>query len=108
MNSSSLSYRLAPSGATHTLHRHQSAPGRPGPGQVLIRIAAASLNYRDLLTLQDTAGNREGLVPLSDGAGTVLAVGAGVTRWREGARVSPGFFPAWRDGAFSPAVLAQH
>jgi NADPH:quinone reductase-like Zn-dependent oxidoreductase len=107
MNTPSLSFRLAPSGAAHTLRRHQDARGQPGAGQVLIRVAAASLNYRDLLTLQDTAGNREGLVPLSDAAGTVLAVGAGVTRWKAGDRVSPGFFPAWRDGAFSPAVLAQ-
>lgn len=107
MNPVPQSYRLAPNGATHTLRRHEGAAGQPGPGQVLVQIAAASLNYRDLLTLQDTAGNRAGLVPLSDGAGTVLALGSGVTRWKVGDRVSPGFFPAWHDGAFSPAVLAQ-
>lgn len=107
MFTASDSYRLAPAGAIHTLRRHRGEPGLPGEGQVLIGMAAASLNYRDLLTLHDTTANREGVIPLSDGAGTVLAVGAGVRHWQVGDRVSPGFFPAWRDGRFTPAALAQ-
>jgi hypothetical protein len=52
------------------------------------------------------ASNRDGLVPLSDGAGTVVAIGSGVTRWRVGDRVSVNFFPTWRAGVFSPTALA--
>jgi NADPH:quinone reductase-like Zn-dependent oxidoreductase len=70
-------------------------------------MAAASLNYRDLLNQQDTASTQDGLVPLSDGAGTVVAVGAGVTRWKVGDRVIPNFFPGWVDGPFNPAYLSN-
>lgn len=74
---------------------------------MLVRVGAASLNYRDLLVLRDTASNRDGLIPLSDGAGTVVAVGSGVQRWAIGDRVSVNFFPAWRSGRFSPEILAN-
>lgn len=100
-------YRLAKSGASLVLARGESAAPAPGPGQVLLRVGAASLNYRDLLVLQDTQKNREGLIPLSDGAGTVVAVGAEVTRWKAGDRVSPNFFPDWHGGAFSTAYHAK-
>jgi len=71
----------------------------PGPGQVLVRVRAASLNYRD----QMVADGRYGrvllpLMPLSDGAGEIAAVGAGVTRWRTGDRVAGTFFQGWRTG----------
>lgn len=101
MTLNSRNYRLAKSGTSLVLARGESAVPAPGPGQVLLRVGAASLNYRDLLVLQDTRKNREGLVPLSDGAGTVVAVGAEVTRWKTGDRVSPSFFPDWHGGAFS-------
>ncbi|MBB2487520.1 NAD(P)-dependent alcohol dehydrogenase [Mitsuaria sp. WAJ17] len=76
-------------------------------GQVLLQVKAASLNYRDLLTLQGAANGaaRDGLVPLSDAVGTVLAVGDGVQGWQVGDRASPNFFPAWVDGRFDPAHL---
>jgi len=69
----------------------------PGPGQVLVRMRAASLNYRDLLIARN---RKEGfpLVPLSDGAGEVAAVGAGVTRVSTGDRVAGTFFQNWPDG----------
>ena len=71
------------------------------PEDVLVRIEAASLNYRDLMILRGQYGNvREGLVPLSDGAGIVAEVGKEVTRWREGDRVAPNFFRDWIDGPF--------
>lgn len=79
----------------------------PGPGQILIRVGAASLNYRDWLVLHGLRDTRPGLIPLSDAAGTVVAVGAGVRLWREGDRVSPGFFADWRDGAFLPHHMAS-
>jgi NADPH:quinone reductase-like Zn-dependent oxidoreductase len=107
MTTNARNFHLSSSGSTLSLRRGDSAVPGPGPRQVLIRIAAASLNYRDLLTLQDAGSNRDGLIPLSDGAGTVVAVGSGVTRWKDGDRVSPNFFPAWHGGGFSQAILAR-
>lgn len=73
----------------------------PGPGQVLLRMRAASLNYRDLLVPFRGYGAHTGtlpLIPLSDGVGEVIEVGAGVTRVRAGERVCPCFTQGWIDG----------
>lgn len=71
----------------------------PGPGEVLLHIKAASLNYRDLLTVQGMGGVTElPLVPFSDGAAEVEAVGEGVSRVKVGDKVCPLFFPTWTDG----------
>lgn len=80
---------------------------KPGPQQVLIRIGAVSLNYRDLLVLKDSDSNPEGLIPLSDGAGTIVSVGDRVTRWKAGDRVSPNFFPDWHSGSFLETYLGK-
>jgi len=62
-------------------------------------MRAASLNYRDLLTVQGKGGPfRLPLIPFSDGAGEVAAVGEGVTRIAVGDRVCPLFFQSWFDG----------
>ncbi|MGE0712666.1 MAG: NAD(P)-dependent alcohol dehydrogenase [Planctomycetota bacterium] len=73
----------------------------PGPGQVVVGVRAASLNYRDLMMVQGRYDPRQALplVPLSDGAGEVLAVGAGVTRVSVGARVAGVFNQGWLAGA---------
>lgn len=74
----------------------------PGPGQVTVRMRAASLNYRDLMTVQGKGGvTRLPLIPFSDGAGEVIAVGAGVSRVAAGDRVCPMFFQSWIDGKVS-------
>jgi len=68
---------------------------RQGPGQVLLRMKAASLNYRDLFVARRGYGPGTGelpLVPVSDGVGEVLEVGTGVTRVAPGDRVCPDFF----------------
>lgn len=72
----------------------------PKPGEVLIRIRAASLNYRDVMVVSGTYNPRMKLpaVPFSDGAGEVAAVGDGVTRWQVGDRVCPIFAQGWHDG----------
>jgi NADPH:quinone reductase-like Zn-dependent oxidoreductase len=71
----------------------------PGPGQVTVRIRAASLNFRDLLTVQGKGGvTKLPLIPCSDGAGEVTAIGEGVTRIAVGDRVCPMFFQSWFDG----------
>lgn len=73
----------------------------PGPGEVLLRLKAASLNFRDLVVPKRGYGALTGtlpLVPVSDGVGEVVAVGAGVTRARVGDRVCPMFMPRWTGG----------
>lgn len=92
----------------------------PGPGQILVRVEAASLNYRDLLVARNTYRWSAPLpfVPASDMAGTVLAVGGGVQRWRGGERVISTFVAGWLDGAApaashslgvpGPGMLATH
>jgi NADPH:quinone reductase-like Zn-dependent oxidoreductase len=76
----------------------------PGPGQVLVRMTAASLNYRDYATV--TLGQVPlPLVPCSDGCGHVEAIGAGVRRVRVGDRVAPLFFQGWLSGAPTPELL---
>lgn len=77
----------------------------PGPGQVLIRVRAVSLNYRDLLVVQGRYDPHLPLprIPCSDGAGEVLAVGPGVERVRPGDRVVGMFLQGWQEGALTAA-----
>jgi len=72
----------------------------PGPGEVLLKMKAASLNYRDLLIAEDRYGGRFKLplVPLSDGCGEVVELGEGVSRVAIGDRVAPIFFQNWLSG----------
>ncbi len=73
---------------------------RPGPGQALVRLKAASLNYRDLLTVEGKYNPKQKLplIPCSDGAGEVVEVGEGVTRVAPGDRVCANFAPRWISG----------
>jgi len=93
-------YRIHELGGTGGLRREELPEPKPGPGQVLVRVRATSLNYRDLMTLKGTYSRNLPLplVPLSDGAGEVAEVGPGVTRFRPGDRVAGCFMTAWGDG----------
>jgi D-arabinose 1-dehydrogenase-like Zn-dependent alcohol dehydrogenase len=73
---------------------------QPGEGQVLVRLKSATLNYRDLLIIKGGYGSRQKfpLVPLSDGAGLIEAVGSGVQEFAVGDRVIGSFFESWVDG----------
>src|SRR5262249_62052298 len=74
---------------------------KPGPLQVLVRVAACSLNFRDLAIALGTYRMpvKPNLVPLSDGAGEVVEIGPGVTRIKVGAGVAGCFFQRWIGGA---------
>jgi NADPH:quinone reductase-like Zn-dependent oxidoreductase len=78
---------------------------QPGPGEVLVRVHAISLNYRDLLMVKGLYNPKLKLprIPCSDGAGEVAAVGEGVTRWKTGDRVAGIFMQNWLDGPLTPA-----
>jgi NADPH:quinone reductase-like Zn-dependent oxidoreductase len=81
----------------------------PAPGQVLIKLRAASLNFRDLFVLKRGYGPSTGtlpLVPVSDGVGEVIALGQSVARVALGDRVCPMFFPEWFGGAPRAAHIA--
>ena len=77
-----------------------------GPGQVLVKVRAASLNYRDLLIARGQYNPRLSFPRVlgSDAAGEVLAVGGGVTRWQPGDRVAGCFFQNWADGPITEAA----
>jgi NADPH:quinone reductase-like Zn-dependent oxidoreductase len=78
----------------------------PGPGQVCVRVRACSLNYRDYMTVTGAYNPRQRLplVPCSDGAGEVAAVGEGATRFKPGDRVMGIFAQAWLAGEPTPEV----
>jgi len=100
-------------------HTQANVP-EPGPGQVLVLVRAASLNFRDLLIVEDGMGMPLELpfTPGSDASGEVAAVGTGVTRWRVGDAVINTFWSGWWDGsrpacsrpfgAPGPGVLASY
>lgn len=83
------------------LKRTERPEPRPGPGEILVRMRATSLNYRDqaVVTGKYFGGAvQHNTVPLSDGAGEVVERGAGVTRFVVGDRVAGTFFRGWIDG----------
>ena len=91
------------------LKRAERPVPEPGADEVLIHIRAVSLNFRDMLVVQGKYNPRMKLprVPLSDGAGEIVAVGAGVTAWQPGDRAVIPFFPAWLDGELTGAKAAS-
>ncbi len=81
---------------------------KPGTGEVLVRLKAATLNYRDLLTVKGGYGSRQKfpLVPVSDGAGVIEAVGAGTREFAPGDRVIGSFFQSWFGGEPGEAKMS--
>ena len=89
-----------PAFGIENLHVVEVETPDPGAGQVLVRFGGASINYRDYqIVVGEFAPNQPlPIVPLSDGAGEIVAVGDGVTRFKTGDRVAPLFFPHWISG----------
>lgn len=77
----------------------------PGPGEIKVRIRGASLNFRDGLVVNGFFPAKDGLVPLSDGAGDVLEVGDGVREFAPGDAVVSTFHPKWLDGHMERSQL---
>jgi NADPH:quinone reductase-like Zn-dependent oxidoreductase len=98
-------YQLVNPGPSGFTLKLLDAPVRqPGANEVLVRVRAVSLNRRDIYVIdgQYPMGPRASVVPLSDGAGEVAAVGPGVTRFRVGDRVAAIFFQSWISGRPGP------
>ncbi|MGE3645850.1 MAG: NAD(P)-dependent alcohol dehydrogenase [Beijerinckiaceae bacterium] len=77
---------------------------KPGRGQILVKVHACSLNYRDYAIASGSyrAGSKPDLIPLSDGAGEVVETGPDVTKFKTGDRVASCFFQRWTGGEAGP------
>src|SRR5882672_3508401 len=97
-------YRLETTGSLDGLVAREEAPPVPSAGEVLIRVKASALNFRDLAILlgKSPFPVRAGVVPVSDAAGEVEAVGPDVSTLKVGDRVVSRFFPTWYGGPRTP------
>lgn len=101
-------WQISQFGIEHLSERDLPQPAC-GPGQVLVRVRATSLNYRDLMMVRGHYDPKLHFprIPLSDGAGEVVETGAGVTQVKRGDRVIGLFSQNWLDGEPS-AEKARH
>ena len=102
-------WEIGPSSGIAGLRLAERPAPTAGPGEVLVDVLAAGLNYRDLMVLDGKYGGNlpESRVPLSDGAGRIAALGEGVSGWAVGQRVIAPHFVTWREGAFSMASFGR-
>ena len=102
-------YEIVSDGGVDALALNSRPTPEPGPGEILLRMRASAINYRDLSTIEEpiARGIVYPRIPNSDGAGEVIAVGAGVSRFAPGDRVAGCFFQDWNDGQISAAAMAS-
>lgn len=101
-------YRFSSEAGVGAIGTVEADVPEPGPGEICVRLEAASVNFRDLLLLEAAGrGDLTGRVPLSDGAGVVHAVGPGVVGHRVGSRVVASFFRDWITGPFHSSYEAS-
>ena len=102
-------WEIRDDGGIDALALAEREPPHPGPGEVLVRLRASSLNFRDLSTVLDplSRGLELPLVPNSDAAGEVVEAGPGVTGFAPGDRVMGLFFQRWTAGAISAEAMAS-
>ena len=102
-------YRIDRFGSVDGIALRSSKDPRPATKEILLRVRASSLNYRDLMVLKrgGRGPTKVGVIPLSDGAGEVAAMGAGVTRAKVGDRVAGCFHPRWFGGPIRPEYLTD-
>jgi NADPH:quinone reductase-like Zn-dependent oxidoreductase len=102
-------YRIDRFGSVDGIVLRSSEDPRPGLREILMRVRASSLNYRDLMVLKGggRGPTKLGVVPLSDGAGEVVAIGDGVTRIKVGDQIAGTFHPRWFGGPIRPEYLTD-
>ena len=88
----------SPGGLDMLETKDKEGPGDPEAGEIRVRIHASSLNFHDYLVANGSIKTEDGRIPMSDGAGVVEAVGAGVEEFAVGDQVVSTFFPDWLDG----------
>ncbi|MDX2315730.1 MAG: NAD(P)-dependent alcohol dehydrogenase, partial [Gammaproteobacteria bacterium] len=102
-------YEIVSDGGVDALALNSRPTPEPGAGEILLRMRASAINYRDLSTIEEPTarGIAYPRIPNSDGAGEVIAVGAGVSRFAPGDRVAGCFFQDWNDGQISATAMAS-
>ena len=102
-------YEIVTDGGVDALALNERQTPQPAAGEILVRMRASAVNYRDLSTIEDPIARAISYprIPNSDGAGEVIAVGAGVTRFTAGDRVAGCFFQNWEDGGISTTAMAS-
>jgi len=81
--------------------------GSPQDGEVLVKVNASSLNFHDTVNLAGLIWGAWPRVPMTDGAGEIVAVGTGVAEFAVGDRVMGAFHPGWLDGPPTPEAKAE-
>lgn len=101
-------YRFDSFDSLDELRVHEEAEPRPQRGEVLVRVHAVSLNFRDIAMLRGRYPRKcvPGLIPTSDAAGEIVAVGEGVRALKVGDRVIGAFHPRWFGGEM-PSTIAS-
>jgi alcohol dehydrogenase len=100
-------YRFDSFDSLDALRMREEPDPRPQRGELLIRVRAVSLNYRDIAVVRGRypRPSRPGLIPASDAVGEVLEVGGGVEAFRPGDRVISVFHPRWFGGEVPSTIL---
>ncbi|MFT5504855.1 MAG: NADPH:quinone reductase-like Zn-dependent oxidoreductase [Gammaproteobacteria bacterium] len=103
------SYEIISSGGVDALALNDRAVPEPGLYEILVKVNASSVNYRDLSTIENSEarGIDYPRIPNSDGAGEVIAMGSGVSRFKVGDRIAGCFFQRWSSGGITPEAMAS-
>ena len=102
-------YEIVSDGGVDALALNDRQSPQPGTDEILVSLRASSINYRDLSTIEDpiARGIEFPRIPNSDGAGEVIGVGAGISRFKIGDRIAGCFFQNWSDGRISTEAMAS-
>ncbi len=102
-------WEIITDGGIDALSLNERRMSEPGPGQVLVKVHASSVNYRDLSTIEDPTSRKLSFptIPNSDAAGEVVAVGTGTVGVAVGDRVMGCFFQDWEAGPISSTAMAS-
>jgi NADPH:quinone reductase-like Zn-dependent oxidoreductase len=99
-------YQLQSHSGLDALTLMEQSDPQPGVGQILVQVRATALNYRDLIIANgQNPAIQYPVIPLSDGAGDVVAIGEGVTRVKVGDRVAGTFFQGWQAGEMHKSIM---
>jgi NADPH:quinone reductase-like Zn-dependent oxidoreductase len=97
----------SPGGLDQLVLGDEAAPPPPAYGEIAVQLKASSLNYHDYFVVKGLIPVADGRIPMSDGAGVVTAIGAGVSEFKVGDAVVSTFFPGWLSGEPEVAKLSR-